>query len=67
MSDLETQLTSDLESCYTKDVLALESVLSKWETVFHSRHYLILVAKWLLINLYGRKDGFLNQEVIKTS
>ena len=33
---------------------------------FHKQHYLILIVKWILINLYGRKSGYLNTQLSKT-
>ncbi len=30
---------------------------------FHKQHYLILIVKWLLINRYGRKVGYLNSQL----
>ena len=30
---------------------------------FHKQHYLILIVKWLLINTYGRKAGYLNSQL----
>ena len=30
---------------------------------FHKQHYLILIVKWLLINMYGRRPGILNNQL----
>ena len=30
---------------------------------FHKQHYLILIVKWLLINMYGRRPGILNNHL----
>ena len=30
---------------------------------FHKQHYLILILKWLLINMYGRRPGILNNQL----
>lgn len=30
---------------------------------FHKQHFLILIVKWLLINIYGRRPGYLNVQL----
>ena len=30
---------------------------------FHKQHFLILIVKWLLINIYGRRPGYLNTQL----
>ena len=30
---------------------------------FHKQHFLILIVKWLLINIYGRRPGYLNAQL----
>ena len=30
---------------------------------FHKQHFLILIVKWLMINIYGRRPGYLNVQL----
>ena len=30
---------------------------------FHKQHYLILIVKWIIINIYGRKPGYFNHQL----
>ena len=60
VEEMESQLISNIESTYSDDIPGLESLLDLNQRKFHSQHYLILIVKWLLINLYGRKQGFDN-------
>ena len=57
---LESGLVAKIESTYSDDISGLESVLASSLAQFHPRHYLVLILKWLLLNLYGRKKGFDN-------
>ena len=41
----------------------MESIVESGEISFHPHHCLLLIVKWLLINLYGRKPGYLNHQL----
>jgi len=63
VSALEDQLTQQIESTYRNDVEGLEMVVATAEENFHPHHCLVLIVKWLLLNLYGRKAGYLNYQL----
>lgn len=51
---LESELSLLIEDNYASDPVALKSILDQYKHLFHPRHYLILILKWLLMNIYGR-------------
>ena len=54
VASLEDEFTSALESTFTDDISALETIEEMHRGTFHPTHYLMLIVKWLLVNLYGR-------------
>ena len=73
----ENRVTRQIESANAHSVDELESILEENEFAygcvqndenpnilkFHKQHFLILIVKWLLINMYGRRPGFLNSQL----
>lgn len=47
-----------IEKCYNDDAETLKNVFDAFKHKFHERHYLVLILKWLLLNIYGRQKGF---------
>ena len=41
----------------------LEEIVDQAEERLHPHHYLLLIVKWILINLYGRKPGYQNNVI----
>ncbi len=60
---MECELTSKIESISWDNAKELEVILDEHKCQFHKQHYLILIIKWLLLNIYGRKPGYLNHEL----
>ena len=58
VNDLESEVTEAIEKCYGDDEPALKNVLDLYKNKFHPRHYLILILKWLLLNIYGKTKEF---------
>lgn len=52
---LESELSELIEKNYVDDPVTLKSILDQYKHLFHPRHYLILILKWLLLNIYGRQ------------
>ncbi len=61
--EMESQLTAAIESANANDIEALSDLLSRYGDAFHPRHFLILVLKWLMINLLGRRPGLTNADL----
>jgi hypothetical protein len=61
----ELGLTNIIEASYIDDVTLLRNILDHYKTIFHPQHFLILILKWLLLNVYGRKRGLLYSELSK--
>ncbi len=57
VGELEKSLTNKIEDTVAGDAKALEQILEDHCLKFHPQHYLILIIKWLLINIYGRQPG----------
>ena len=51
-------MTEAIEKCYGDDEPALKNVLDLYKNKFHPQHYLILILKWLLLNIYGKTKEF---------
>ena len=66
VEEWESQLSAAIEETYNTDVEGLERIILDESGIvnrFHPHHCLVLVVKWLLINLYGRKSGYLNHQL----
>ena len=66
---LESEVTTAIEKCYGDDEIALRNVLNLYKSKFHPQHYLMLILKWLLLNIYGRTKNYtyptLSKEIIQ--
>ena len=51
VAELEKNFIAAIESTYSQDVEGLESLLEAFGSQFHPRHYLVLIVKWLLVQL----------------
>ena len=58
VNDLESEVTEAIEKCYGDDEPALKKVLDEYVNKFHPQHYLILILKWLILNIYGKTKEF---------
>ena len=54
----ELELSELIENCYYNDAEKLHQILDDHQDKYHAQHYLILILKWLLINIYGRQKGY---------
>ena len=55
---VELELSDAIERSYQDDARMLQNILDDFKDKFHKCHYLILILKWLLLNIYGRQKGF---------
>ena len=55
---MENALSDLIEECYYNDAKGLRKILDDHKDKYHSQHYLILILKWLLQNIYGRQKGY---------
>ena len=46
-----------------ENIESLSSESDHNQLKFHKQHFLILIVKWLLINIYGRRPGYLNTQL----
>lgn len=60
---METNLISKIEGANANNPRELLALIDWHETTFHKQHFLILVLKWLVITLIGRRQGWLNHQV----
>ena len=58
MAKKELELSELIENCYYNDAEKLHQILDDHQDKYHAQHYLILILKWLLINIYGRQKGY---------
>ncbi len=69
VGQLEQDLSASIEDSYNDKAEVLKSILDEHKDTFHPQHYLILLLKWLLINLYGRRKEYqypiLSQDLIQ--
>ena len=69
VGNLELELSNLIENSYNDDAETLKALLDQYKDKFHPQHYLILILKWLLMNIYGRQKGYqyplLDQELIQ--
>ena len=63
VEELEEGLRAELETCYISDTVALEQLLDKHKALFHPRHWLILIIKWLLVTSWGRVAGIKHHQL----
>ena len=59
---IEETFVQMIEATFNNDVEGLEAVLENSGNL-HPHHCLVLIVKWLLVNLYGRKPGYLNHQL----
>ena len=66
---VELEFSDAIEKSYNDDAKMLQNILDDFKDKFHRCHYLILILKWLLLNIYGRRKGFhyplLNPDLIQ--
>ena len=55
---IELELSDEIEKSYHDDATTLKNILDNFKDKFHPCHYLVLILKWLLLNIYGRQKGF---------
>ena len=58
VAKMELELSDLIENCDYNDAEKLHQILDDHKDKYHAQHYLILILKWWIINIYGRQKGY---------
>ena len=58
VAEMESKLSDLIENCYYNEAEKLHQIMNEYQDKYHAQHYLILILKWLLLNIYGRQKGY---------